>query len=195
MVGDGRLNKRNAWLLLVVLVLGVLVFLDNYPLTESAPDTKTADRGESERGDFAERMRVLQRVLKAEGDIKGAYQSLAVDYATSMAGMATFYLGEDRPPKQVAGQAIRQLIEPLKGVSIRNLTFGEPRERGSGIHLVSSSIELEALTHEGAIESLMQLGQPAHGLVWEEFDLQADVEKQKVRITGQLLAVVVRSAE
>lgn len=188
------MNRKNIILLAIALALGVLVFLDNYQGFETEPDADTAAPVAEEEG-FSERLHSLQRVLNAEGDIQSAYQALALSYATNMAELATFYEGDDAQPRRVAGEAVRQLLEPLRGVSVRHLTFGEPRGRGRGVFTVSVTVELEALTHQGAIESVMVLGQPRRGLVWEEFDLQADPEQKKIQIDGRLLAVVVQSAE
>ena len=187
------MNRKSLVLLMIALALGMLVFLDNYEGFETEPDGDVFPVAEEEG--FRERMRSLQRVLEAEGDIQSAYQDLAVSYATNMAERATFYEGGDARPKRVAGDAVRRLLEPLQGVSVRHQTFGEPRKRGNGVFTVSVDIELEALTHQGAIESVMVLGQPRRGLVWQELDLQADPERQKVNIKGQLLAVIVQSAE
>ncbi len=185
------MSKKTSILFVTALLLGGLVFVDNSALFRSESSIESVP-GQTI---FRDRLYALRRILGAEAKINHSYRSLAVPYAMQMAELYTFSDGDEFHPQAFTETAIRQLLTPLRGVTIKRLTAGEPRDLGSGVYSVSSAIDLQAITHQGALESIMTLGRTEGGLVWEELDVLADPGKQTIRIMGELLSVAVRSAE
>lgn len=194
------MNRKTLILLLVALLLGALVYFDNQdlgddeaPTVSQAPIARGVDVAEGER--FRQQILGYQRVLGAKEQINDTYQSLAFSYAIAMSDLETFDEGDGLEPKAIAGKAVRNLLAGLPGVTVKRLTLGTPRVQGEGVFTVSVTVELEGLTHQGALGSLMTLGQRTKGLVWEDFDLRAYPDERKINLSGRLLAVVVKSAE
>ena len=98
-------------------------------------------------------------------------------------------------PRQVSLRVINQRLRGIRHLDIRKVTAGEPRPQGQGVALVSVSLGLDSPTHEAIMQALVSLTRPGQGYTWESFDLQADVEAKRVRLSGEVLTVVVEAAE
>jgi len=194
------LDRKTLILLFVALLLGALVYYDNHDwrseedsMNAAAPAAQETDVADGER--FRRQILDYQRVLGAKEEINDTYNSLAFSYAVAMADLETFVESDTLEPKAIAGKAVKELLRGLAGVTVKRLTLGTPRAQGEGVFTVSVAVELEVLNHQGAIGSLIALGQPAKGLLWETFDLRAYPDERKINLSGKLLAVVVKAAE
>lgn len=194
------MNRKTLTLLLVALLLGALVYYDNQDWggeesSMSATPPAAGGEGVVDGERFRQQVLGYQRILGAKQQINDTYNALAFSYAVVMADLETFVDGDTLEPKAIAGKAVKVLLGGLTGVTVKRLTFGTPRARGEGVFSVSVAVELEGLTHQGAIGSLMALGQPSKGLVWESFDLRAYPDEQKINLSGKLQAIIVQAAE
>lgn len=176
---------------MILLLLAVAVYLDDYQVEQSAEEQSSVAIDASIDD---QRVTTMQRFVMEKDRIETAYQNLAVDYAVHMAELATFST-QSQAPADVIMDLIRQRVAREDGVTIKRMSAGEVRNQGEGVHKISTSIELESLTHQGAIHALMGLGVPSEGLAWESFSLHADADKHKVNISGRILGVVIEAAE
>lgn len=193
------MDSKRLFLILVAGLLAVLVVLDNsdidLPGLLSGPDGWRLP-GASPAPSIAieDKMRALQRAVTAREGIEQAYRETAPRYATKAAELDTLTF-DAKDPRQVSLKVINQRLRRIRHLEVQKITAGEPRSQGEGVALVSVSLGLESPTHEAIMQALVSLTRPGQGYTWEGFDLQADAEAKRVRLSGEVLTIVVEAAE
>lgn len=131
-------------------------------------------------------------LINAHARIESAYRASAVPYAEAVTGLASFSL-EHHPPREILEAALRGLI-PVQ-VEVHDLVLAEAVERGPGVYLLTARVRLSSRDPAAMLDVLWTLGEPAYGLVWHSFNLDADAEAREVRLQGVLEAMVVHAVE
>lgn len=189
------MDRRRRLLVIFLAVLAVLVVLDNSDLDLDA----LWQRARTSILPFApapvdDRLQALQRAVGTRDDIERAYREVAIRYATRAAELDTLVL-EAGDPRRVALEAIDRRLRAIRHLKVKQATAGEARRQGDGVSLVTVALNLEAPTHEAAMRAVIELARPDRGYAWEALDVQADAEAQRIRVSGEVLTVIVESAE
>jgi hypothetical protein len=190
-------DRKRLFLLVILVLLAVLVVLDYSDIEIGMADLwsgRPERAAPASRAVVEDRLRALQRAVSAREDIERTYGEVAVRYASRVAELDTLMF-DDRDPRRAALDLLNRRLGAIRHLRVNQVTAEEPRAQGEGISLVSLAVELEAPTHEAAMQALLGLSRPDRGYAWEDLDVEADAEAKRVRISGKVLTVMIQAAE
>lgn len=133
----------------------------------------------------------LERIISNAEVIRQRYRDIAVPYAESVAGFVTLY-SPGELPKEKAAAAIRRLVP--SEIEIKDMLIAEVPASGRSIWL-TATVSLVGGDSRAMISALLELGNAANGMVWQDLAVGVDDERRQISAKGRVRLLMAPFAE